>query len=142
MAMNSTSHVPNVGRQKARWFESAPPPLRRSLTASILILVPALLGAVFEWPRYVTYALLVPGFSLEIAFGWAAARARGAEYRKARPSRGVLALTGGCCGLLGAFVAGLHTTYAPLLFALLLIVVAEPWSRVVWKRHASAAEYE
>lgn len=90
MAMNSTSDVPNVGRQKAWWFESAPPPLRRSLTASILILVPALLGAVFEWPRYVTYALLVPGFSLEIAFGWAAARAHGAEYRKARPSRGVL----------------------------------------------------
>jgi peptidoglycan/LPS O-acetylase OafA/YrhL len=108
--------------------------------AATLILVPALLGAVFEWPRYLTYALLVPGFSLEIAFGWAAARARGAEYRKARPSRGVMALVGGFCGLLGALTAGLDKTYAPLLFALLLIVVAEPWSRVVWKRHRNAVQ--
>jgi hypothetical protein len=138
--MNFTSHTPNIGKQSARWFESAPPPFRQSLMASTMILVPALLGAAFEWPRYLTYALLVLGFSLEIAFGWAAARARGAEYRKARPSRGVMALVGGFSGLLGALVAGLHTTYTPLLFALSLIVVAEPWSRVVWKRQANSAE--
>jgi hypothetical protein len=135
--MNSTSHVPNIGKQNARWFESAPPPILQSLVAATLILVPALLGAVFEWPRHLTYALLVPGFSLEIAFGCAAARARGANYREARPSRGVMALAGGFCGLMGALTAGLHTTYAPLLFALLLIVVAESCSRVAWKRHGA-----
>lgn len=138
--MNSISDTSNMGKQSARWFESAPPPLRQSLMASALILVPATLGAVFGWPRYLTYASLVPGFSLEIAFGWAAARARGTDYRRGRPSRGVMAMVGGLCGLLGALTAGLDRTYAPLLFALLLVVVAEPWSRVVWKRHEEMAQ--
>jgi hypothetical protein len=124
----------------ARRFQSAPPPLRQSLVACTLILVPAALGAIFGWPRYLTYALLVPGFAIQIGLGWAAGQARGARYRVERPSLGPRLLVGGFCGFLGALVAGVETAYAPLLFALLLIVVAEPLWRVVWKRQRETAQ--
>lgn len=134
-----SSDTPSLGRQNARWFQSAPPPLRQSLAACVLILVPAALGALFEWPRYLTYALLIPGFAIQIGLGWIAGHARGARYRMERPPLGARLVVGGFCGFLGALVAGLETTYAPLLFALLLIAVAEPLWRVVGKRQREVA---
>lgn len=133
--MMSSVDPATIGRLTARWYEYAPPPLRNSLLAIGVMLAPAIAGAALGWPRYATYALLLPGFAMNVFYGMRAARARGASYRRERPSGGALAATGGVCGLLGTLTVGLKTAYAPLLFVVLLAGVAEPLTRLIWKRH-------
>lgn len=118
----------------ARWYEYAPAPLRRSLLAVGVMLVPAIAGAALGWPRYATYALMLPGFVIGLVYGKLAAHARGASYRRERPSRASMAVVGGLCGLLGALTADFKTAYAPLVFVVLLAGIAEPLTRLMWTR--------
>lgn len=131
----SSGDVTTMGRATARWYEWAPPPLGQSLLAVGVMLAPAVVGAALGWPRYVTYALLLPGFSMSLVYGMRAAHARGADYRRERPSGASLAAVGGVCGLLGALTADLKTAYAPLVLVVLLAGVAEPLTRLIWRRH-------
>jgi hypothetical protein len=133
--MMSSGDPATIGRPTARWYEYAPPPLRDSLLALGVMLAPAIAGIALGWPRYVTYALLLPGFVMSLVYGKRAAHARGEDYRRERPSGASLVVVSGFCGLLGALTADLKTAYAPLVLVLLLAGVAEPLTRLIWRRH-------
>jgi hypothetical protein len=123
---------PSFCRPVRSWQRSAPPPIGGPLVASYgLILLPASLGAIWAWPPLSTAALLVPGF---ILYGVLCNRAAKARSVYALP-RDVRMLSGVCGGFVVA-VADIASPrhVLPLAFALILVAVADPLSRAMWRR--------
>jgi hypothetical protein len=63
----------------------APGPLRPTLGVYALLLVPAALGAAFDWSFWLTVALMTPAILLSIRLGQVGAQQRGLRSRKETP---------------------------------------------------------
>jgi hypothetical protein len=99
-----------------------------------LLLAPALLGALLQWPWPVTVALLVPGLSVQITLGFIAGRTRQNTYLQVLPVRTRLIL-GGLAGFIGTLSTHVRPTYlVPLAFALGAVMVVDPLWRAGYKR--------
>jgi hypothetical protein len=92
--MNERDGAP--GWWKRPW---APGPLRPTLGVYALLLVPAALGAAFDWSAGLTIALMIPAILLSIRIGQVGAQQRGLRSRKETPQ-----IATGLIGGVGALV--------------------------------------
>src|SRR4051794_3613192 len=86
-----------------RWWKrpAAPGPLGPSAVAYGVVLLPAVLGAVFWWAWWLTLFLVSPGLALGIRVSWRGARERGILTRAETPRmlRALLGVSGAVIGV-------------------------------------------
>jgi hypothetical protein len=112
----------NERRLEPSWWKRpwAPGPLRPTLGVYALLLVPAALGAAFDWSAGLTIALMIPALLLSIRLGQVGARRRGLRSRKETPQ-----VASGLIGAVGAVVVVVVSdTLAFRYFGLLLAGMA------------------
>jgi hypothetical protein len=116
------------------WRLDAPLSPNRLLVVDVLLLVPAIAGAVWKWPWGVTMALLIPGLSVSYVFGVSAARARGIS-RPRRPTMRMRLIWAGVLFAVYLLTESIRPRYvAPFLFVVLLILILVPISHAMWRR--------
>lgn len=122
-----------------RWWgrASAPAPVRSASIAHLMVLIPAALGALLDWPWALTVALGVPGLVHLIRLGFAAARARGIRSRAESPryARYSASVVGGASGVFAdSFYDLAGPRYIGLALAGVLLAVYLI-DRLVWHLH-------
>lgn len=116
------------------WRPHAPPSLPWSLATYVVMFVPAIMGAVWGWPWFVTLALVAPGMVAHEILGYQAARARGITVRTRLPSDKRLSLLGLLVGIIGVFAAGaVPKRFVPLVIVADLLLLIEPIWRLKWR---------
>jgi hypothetical protein len=121
-------------------WSSAPPPIGWPLAACyLLLLAPAIAGAIFQWHWLPTAALLIPGIVLQVLLGYNTGRKLGIPHRTFVVPLGTRMVLGGVSGLAGAMASDIRPSYlAPLVFVLVLMVIVDPVWRIAWNRARTA----
>lgn len=119
------------------WRRSAPAPIGWPLAAAYcLLLLAAISDAVWEWPRGIGFALLIPGFAVHIGLSMSAGQADGVRFQKEMPPMRLRLLLGGLVGLVVVLAESARPGYfGPLVLVALLILVLDPATRVMWRHH-------
>jgi len=100
------------------------------------MIVPAVVGAVLEWPWLVTAAVVLPGFIAHEIFGYLAGQARGISLRTQMPRSGHMGTLAAVVGVVGVLlVSGVPKYALPLAIVLGLLLFVEPLWRLEWRRH-------
>jgi hypothetical protein len=111
---------------------SVPPALRDCLAPYGLMLVPTALAALLGWRWWVAALLAAPGFGLYLKESWSAARARGAVSQD-ETGQWLVGVIGApiAVGLAGVVKAN-AADFSALVFVCYLILVVDPFARIVW----------
>ncbi len=88
---------------EVRWWKRpiAPGPLGATLAADAILLLPAVLGAIFAWAWWLTLLLMIPGIALHQRISWGAARELGLQtHSEDKRTQMILGgIVGGLCGI-------------------------------------------
>jgi len=101
--------------------------------AASALLLPAVAGAVWPFAWYVTVALMLPGYVAYMVLGFRSAQVLEDSYAQRLPRQRTLGLGAVIGGLIGFSVAAVPHYLEPAVFALVLLLVAEPSWRSAWR---------
>jgi hypothetical protein len=135
VALTKASFDRSKAAQRLWRRPAVPPPLRDALVPYVLLLLPAVLGAVFAWSWWVAAVLITPGFAVYEAKSWAAAKAQGATSSSDTGQ----VLVGFIAVPIAVVLAGIVRTdagrFSILALVAYVIVVVDPLARAVWHKH-------
>lgn len=128
----SSENVVKADKPLVWWRRSAPRPIGWPLAAAYgLLLLAAISDAVWEWPRGVGVALLIPGLALHIGLSMSAGEADGVHFQKEMLPMRFRLLLGGLVGLVLVLAESVRPSYlGPVVFVALLIMVLDPATRM------------
>ena len=115
-------------------WPSVPPAPQQAIVAFVLMFGPAGLGAVLDWPWWVSLLGAMTGGVLYVFAGWRAARERGVLSHRDGPQPVLLIVA------FASIPVGFAVTYfVPLRYVALwlpvLVLAFDLLSRVLWRRH-------
>jgi hypothetical protein len=132
----SSENVAHADKQFVWWRRSAPAPIGRPLAAAYgLLLLAAISDVVWEWPRGIGLALLIPGFAVHLGLSMSAGQTAGTRFQSEMLPMRLRLILGGLVGLVVLLTGSVRPVYlSPLVFVVLLILVLDPATRVIWRR--------
>ena len=131
----SSENVAHPDKPLVWWRRSAPAPIGWPLAATYgLLLLAAISDAVWEWPRGIGLALLIPGFAVHMWLSISAGQTDGIRVQSEMLPMRLRFVLGGLVGLVVLLTDSVRPVYfSPLVFVALLILVLDPATRVTWR---------
>ena len=131
----SAENVVHADKPLVWWRRSAPAPIGWPLAAAYgLLLLAAISDAVWEWPRGIGLALLIPGFAVHVGLSMSAGQTDGIRFQREMPPIRLRLVLGGLVGLVVVLAESVRPVYfSPLVLVALLILVVDPATRVMWR---------